>query len=108
MTIDHETRLAQAKQECQTIIAPLREIPGVTMKLINNVVGHLAYEVTLRVDPAVAGITMHDVVDRLKAGDPSIWTRAREDQDWIEIHVFGLNEGEDAIVEELLAALFPR
>ena len=108
MTIDHEKRLAQAEQECQTIIASLRGIPGVTVELINNVIGHLAYGVTLKVDPTVAGFTVHDVVDRLKAGDPPIWTRVREGQDWIDIHVFGLSEGEDAIVGERLAALFPR
>ena len=108
MTIDHEKRLVQAEEECQTIIASLRGIPGVTVELINNVIGHLAYGVTLRVDPAVAGITVHDVVDRLKAGDPPIWTRVREGEDWIDIHVFGLSEGEDAIVGERLAALFLR
>ena len=108
MTIDHEDRLAQAEQQCQTIIGPLRGIPGVKVELIDNVVGHLAYGVSLHVDPAVAGLTVQELVDRLKAGDPPIWTRARDGEDWIDIHVFGLSEGEDEIVGERIAALLRR
>ena len=108
MTIDHEDRLVQAEQQCQTIIAPLRGIPGVKVELIDNVIGHLAYGVNLEVDPAVAGLTVHEVVDRLKAGDPPIWTRVRDGEDCITIHVFGLSNGEDEIVGERLAALLSR
>ena len=105
MTIDHEQRLAQAEQQCQTIIAPLQGIPGVTAKLIDNIIGHLAYGVNLHVDPAVTGLTAHNLVDKLKAGDPPIWTRVRDGEDWIDIHVFGLSEGEDQIVGERIASL---
>ncbi len=47
-------------------------------------------------------------VDKLKAGDPPIWTRVREGEDFIVIHAFGLAEGEDKIVGERIAALFGR
>ena len=105
MTIDHEKRLAEAEQQCQNISAPLRGIPGVKVELIDNVIGHLAYGVNLEVDPAVAGLTVQEMVDKLKAGDPPIWTRVRDGEDRIAIHVFGLGEGEDKIVGERLAAL---
>jgi hypothetical protein len=51
-------------------------------------------------------LTVHDVVAKLKAGDPPVFTRVRDDEDWITIHVFGLGDGEDKIVGERIAALF--
>ena len=39
---------------------------------------------------------------KLKSGDPPIWTRkaffAKEGEDYMEIHMFGLNPGEEKIV----------
>jgi D-glucosaminate-6-phosphate ammonia-lyase len=90
VTMDHEERLADAEQKTRTILAPLQGIPGVTTRFINN----------------VTGISVLGVVDRLKAGDPPIWTRVREGESWITIHVFGLREGEDRTVGERIAAIF--
>ena len=53
-------------------------------------------------------MTGRDVVGRLKEGDPPIWTRVRDGEEEIIIHVFGLKDGEDAIVGERIAALFSR
>jgi hypothetical protein len=66
----------------------------------------MPYGLTLEVDPSVTGLTVYDVVTRLKEGDPPIWTRVRDGEDWIAIHVFGLNEGEDKIVGQRIAELF--
>ena len=55
---------------------------------------------------AVTGMTVHEVVDRLKAGDPPIWTRVRDWEDCVTIHTFGLSEGEEHIVGERIADLF--
>ena len=41
---------------------------------------------------------MQDLVDQLKEGTPPIWTRVRDGDDHIEIHMFGLKEGEEEIV----------
>ena len=62
----------------------------------------------MEVDPEVAGLSCHDVVDRLKAGDPPIWTRVREGDTGIVLHAFGLNDGEDRVVGERIAALFQK
>lgn len=104
MTMNHEERLADAEQKSQNIIAPLRGIPGVKAELITNVIGHMPYGVNLELDQDVTGMTVHDLVARLKSGDPPIWTRVRDGEDWIDIHVFGLNEGEDVIVRERIAS----
>ena len=108
VTMNHEERLASVEQKCQTILSPLKDIPGVNTEMLTNVIGHQPFGVHLEVDPDVTGMTVHDVVDRLKGGEPSIWTRVREDEDWITIHVFGLSEGEDKIVGERIADLFSR
>ena len=86
--------------------APLADIPGVKIEMIDNIIGHQPYGVNLRVDAAVTGMTIYEVSEKLKAGDPPIWTRVRDGQDWITLHTFGLNEGEDKIVGERIAALF--
>ena len=108
MTMNHEERLADTETKCRNMLNPLLDIPGVTVELINNIIGHQPYGGTLEVDSDVTGITAHNVVDLLKAGDPPIWTRVREGDTGIVLHAFGLNEGEDKIVGERIAALFEK
>ena len=106
MTMNHEERLAETETKCRNMLDPLQGIPGVTVELLDNIIGHQPYGVTLEVDSSVTGISAHDVVDLLKAGDPPIWTRVREGDTGIVLHAFGLNEGEDKIVGRRIAALF--
>ena len=106
MTMNHEERLADTETKCRNMMAPLQGISGVTVELSDNIIGHQPYGVTMEVDPAVIGMSAQDVVDRLKAGDPPIWTRVREGDTGIILHAFGLNEGEDKVVGERIAALF--
>ena len=106
MTMNHEERLAETETKCRNMLDPLQGIPGVTVELLDNIIGHQPYGVTLEVDSSVTGISAHDVVDLLKAGDPPIWTRVREGDTGIVLHAFGLNEGEDNIVGQRIAALF--
>ncbi|MDP6548496.1 MAG: hypothetical protein QF659_00285 [Dehalococcoidia bacterium] len=106
MTMNHEDRLVIAERKCANMAAPLGGIPGVKVHMIDNIIGHQPYGVNVSVDASVTGMTIHEVCDKLKAGDPPIWTRVRDGQDWITLHTFGLNEGEDKIVGERLAALF--
>jgi D-glucosaminate-6-phosphate ammonia-lyase len=106
MTMNHEERLADTEVKCRTMMAPLQGIPGVTVEISDNIIGHQPYGVTMEVDLAVTGMSAQDLVDRLKAGDPPIWTRVREGDTGIVLHAFGLNEGEDKIVGERIAALF--
>ena len=107
MSMDHEERLAEYERKSQVIIGALRGISGVEVALIDNELGHHPFGMSLHVDPAAAGLTVHDVVGQLKAGDPPIWTRVREGEDHIIIHVFGLKDGEERVVGERIAALFP-
>ncbi len=106
--MNHEERLATIEQQCQTVMGPLRGIPGLTVTMLDNVIGHQPFGVQISVDPAAAGMTAQDVVDKLKAGDPPVWTRVREGESDIVIHGFGMSEGQDKIVGERIAALFGR
>ena len=104
VTLNHEERLDEAERKTRTILTHLQGIPGVEVRFIDNIIGHMPYGLDLEVDEEVTGISVFDVVDRLKAGDPPIWTRVREGEGRITIHAFGLKEGEDETVGELGAA----
>ena len=106
MTMNHEERLADTEVKCGNMMTPLQGIPGVTVQVSDNIIGHQPYGVTLEVDATVTGMSAQEVVDRLKAGDPPVWTRVREGDTGIVLHAFGLNEGEDKVVGERIAALF--
>ncbi len=108
MTMNHEDRLADAEQKSRTMVAPLLGIPGLQAELIDNVIGYMPYGVQLEVDSAIAGFTAHDVVARLKEGDPPIWTRVRDGETGIQLHAFGLYPGEAEIVGERIAVLFKK
>jgi L-seryl-tRNA(Ser) seleniumtransferase len=108
MTVNHEERLADAEQRSLTMVEGLQGIPGVTAELITNVIGHHAFGVSVSIDPSVAGLTTQNVVDRLKDGDPPIWTRVRDGDDTINLQTFGLHPGEEHIVAGRIAALFGR
>ena len=107
-TMNHEERLADVEQQCLNVMEPLKRVPGLKVEMGDNVIGHQPFGVYIEVDSTIAGMTALDIVDKLKAGDPPVWTRVRDGEDFIIIHGFGLNEGEDKIVGERIAALFGR
>ena len=106
MTMNHEDRLADAERRTRVILSSIDNVPGLNAEMIDNVIGHQPYGLNIRVDANVAGFDVYELRDRLKDGDPPIWTRVRDGEDFITIHMFGLNEGEDRIVGERIAALF--
>ncbi len=105
-TMDHESRLAEAEQRSQAILRHIAGIPGLKVEMMDNIIGHQPFGVHIEVDPEAAGFSAQELVDRLKAGDPPIWTRVREGEEHIDIHVFGLYEGEEDIVGQRIAAEF--
>ncbi len=97
-SINHEDRLAQAERMSGELAAPLRGVPGVTVEMNTNIIGHQPFGVFVSVDPAVTGKTNQDVVDALREYEPSIWTRVPDGADRITLHMFGLDEGQPEIV----------
>ena len=57
-------------------------------------------------NPDEAGMTLHDVVAKLKDNDPPIWTRVKDGENFITLHMFGLLEGEEKILGQRIADLF--
>ena len=108
MTMNHEERLAKAEIQSRTILAPLLGVPGLKATRMDNVIGHQPFGVRLEVDSTVTGKTAHEIVVELKEGDPPVWTRVRDGEECIDMHVFGLSDGEDKIVGERIAALLPK
>ena len=106
MTMNHEDRLADSERRTRAILGAVAGIPGLRAELIDNVIGHQPYGLKLWVAPAVAGFDIYDLRDRLKDGDPPVWTRVRDEDDFIAIHMFGLNPGEEITVGNRIAALF--
>jgi len=102
MTLNHEERLDAAEAQSEAIIKPLKGVPGVTAVLNTNIKAHQPFGVFVSVDPDVVGFTNDDLVDKLRDGDPSIWTRVQEGR--MVLHVFGLGEGEAELVGEAIAA----
>ena len=100
--IDHEDRLAQAEQESMAIINELRDVPGVNASLIDNIVAHQPFGVTVGVDADVVGFDNEALVMKLRALDPPIWTRTMDNAP-LQIHVFGLNPGEAELVGKSIA-----
>lgn len=103
LTLNHEERLSAAESQSQAIIAPLKGLPGVTAELNTNIIGHQPFGVFVSLDPDVVGFTNEDLVDKLKNGDPSIWTRVPDGETRLELHVFGLGEGEAELVGQAIA-----
>ncbi len=106
MTMNHEDRLADAERRTRAILDAVAGVSGLRAELIDNIIGHQPYGLNLWVDSDVAGFDIYDLRDRLKDGDPPIWTRVRDGEDFITIHMFGLNPGEEITVGERIAALF--
>jgi uncharacterized pyridoxal phosphate-dependent enzyme len=103
LTLNHEERLSAAESQSQAIINPLKGLPGVTAELNTNIMGHQPFGVFVSLDPDVVGFTNEDLVDKLKNGDPSIWTRVPDGETRLELHVFGLGEGEAELVGQAIA-----
>ncbi len=105
VTLNREDRLEDAERRSNIIISLVRDIPGVRATLITNIIGHQPFGVNLEFDISVTKMSAQDIVNKLKQGDPPIWTRAKMGEDKITIHMFGLNEGEENVVGQRIADL---
>lgn len=105
MTLNHEERLAQTEQQCRTIMGALKGLPGVTVEMNPNIIGHQPFGVWITLDPSQAGMTNEELVDALRENDPPIWTRVPAGDTRLTIHAFGLNEGEEEVVGDAIARI---
>ena len=80
----------------------LKNIKGVKVEMINNIIGHQPFGLFLDIDTSVYKTTNSEFVEILKNSTPSIWTRVPDGEKSILIHVFGMNNEQSNIVGEVI------
>ncbi|MBV7333551.1 aminotransferase class V-fold PLP-dependent enzyme [Chloroflexi bacterium TSY] len=100
LTMDHEERLQEQAERIQTISGVLAGVPHITAENAYPDEGGAWMRLRVKVDTDALGKTPDEVVANLRAGDPSIWTRADGDKLFIGVHT--LREGEVEIVADRL------
>lgn len=103
LSLDHEARIAEHWVRADRIIAALADLPGVlAARHVED--NSLSNGVMLTLDTAALGRTASDVVQTLKDGDPSIWTKGQEDR--LRIAVAHLVDDEiDIVIDRVRAQL---
>ena len=102
MSMNHEERLSIAEKKTFNIINELKNIEGVTVKLIDNIIGHQPFGLSLDIDDKFFATNNEKFVEILKNSDPQIWTRVPDGENTIVIHVFGMTEEQSEIVSEVI------
>ena len=102
MSMNHEERLSIAEKKTFNIINELKNIEGITVKLIDNIIGHQPFGLSLDIDDKFFATNNEKFVEILKNSDPQIWTRVPDGENTIVIHVFGMTEEQSEIVSEVI------
>ena len=102
MSMNHEERLTSAEKKSLHIINSLRKIEGVEVNLIDNIIGHQPFGLSLDIDEKFFNTTNEKFVEILKNSNPQVWTRVPDDEKLIIIHVFGMNQEQSEIVAEVI------
>ena len=105
---NHEDRLASIESRSLKIINILQETDELSVNLIENTYGHQPYGVRIQLSGNQSILGLQEIVDLLKEGDPPIWTRVKEGENHIDLHIFGLREGEEIIVANRINQLFEK
>lgn len=102
MSMNHEERLSIAEKKTFNIINELKNIEGITVKLIDNIIGHQPFGLSLDINDKFFDTNNEKFVEILKNSDPQIWTRVPDGENTIVIHVFGMTEEQSEIVSEVI------
>ena len=105
LSMNHEERLSKAETQTNTIFNKIRNIDGINVKIINNIIGHQPFGLYFDIDESKLGIDNESFVELLKNNEPSIWTRVPEGEKSIVIHVFGMNPNEAEIVGDSISKI---
>ena len=105
---NHEDRLASIESRSLKMKNILQERDELSASLIENIYGHQPYGVRVHLTGNQNTLELEEVVDLLKKGDPPIWTRVKEGENYIDLHIFGLRLGEEIIVANRINDLFEK
>jgi len=102
MAMNHEERLSIEETKTLNIVNLLKNIKGIKVEIINNIIGHQPFGLFLDIDTSIYKTTNSEFVEILKNSSPSIWTRVPDGEKSIVIHVFGMNIEQSNIVGEAI------
>ena len=105
LSMNHEERLSKAETQTNTIFNKIKNIDGLQVKIINNIIGHQPFGLSFDIDESKFGIDNESFVELLKNNEPSIWTRVPAGEKSIVIHVFGMNSKEAEIVGDSISKI---
>jgi uncharacterized pyridoxal phosphate-dependent enzyme len=97
---DHEREKGEFEKRAQRIRSSAAEVPGVNAEVFVPEVANHVPHVRISWDPAQNGLTADAVVDALRAGEPSIATRAEGGA--LVVGVWMMRQGEDKVVARRL------
>ena len=100
LTMNHEDRFASYEVRIDSMRNDLPQFEGVTLSEYPD--GSPAEGLMLTIDPEKAGKTAQDVIDELKAGNPSIWVRELPEENSLAIRMFTLKEGGEQVIAQRL------
>ena len=106
--MNHEERIAKLDAKLTTIERAVTGIPGVDVNADRDPTGASVFNLMLDINESVTGVSEEEVVARLKDGDPPIWTRVNPYFGGLQVGTVGLNDGEEQVVAERLAAVLKR
>ena len=102
MSLNHEERLSYEESKTLNIVNDIKDIDGLEVKIIDNIIGHQPFGFNIDIDTKKIKSNNLDFVDVLKNSEPSIWTRVPDGKDTIEIHVFGMTLDQSKIVGKVI------
>ncbi len=102
MGLNHEERLSFEETKTLNIINQIKNIEGVDVNIIDNIIGHQPFGLSLDIDSNIYKTTNEEFVEILKNSTPPIWTRVPDGEKTIVIHVFGMNLEQSNIVGRII------
>lgn len=102
MSLNHEERLSFEETKTLNIINQIKNIEGVDVNIIDNIIGHQPFGLSLDIDTNIYQTTNEEFVEILKNSNPPIWTRVPDGEKTIVIHVFGMNLEQSNIVGRII------
>ena len=100
LTMNHEDRFAAYEARVSAIRAGLAGIGGISLEDLAD--DGPVEGLTVIVDEDAAGMTGADVVEELRAGNPSVWVREFDSGDRFGIRLLTLSEGAETVIIDRL------
>ncbi|MDP6422879.1 MAG: aminotransferase class V-fold PLP-dependent enzyme [SAR202 cluster bacterium] len=100
LTMNHEDRFAAYEVRISALRSDLTGLSGITL---SDYPAHGPAEgLFIEIDADVVGKTAGDVIEELRAGNPSIWVREHQDDNGLAVRMLTLKENGEQIIAQRL------